>query len=87
MLHNQQLLQILYVRGFNVTYTVGATGTGLTYQWYKGVAPAGVPLVNGGLPNLSSISGATTSALTITNTALPMQVVIMLWFQEPVRHR
>jgi phosphatidylethanolamine-binding protein (PEBP) family uncharacterized protein len=49
--------------GFNVTYTVVATGAGLTYQWRK----AGVPLVNGGLPNLSSISGATTNALTITN--------------------
>lgn len=53
--------------GFNVTYTVTATGTGLTYQWYRGVSPTGVPLVNGGLPNLSSISGATTNALTITN--------------------
>ncbi len=53
--------------GFNVTYTVTATGTGLTYQWYRGVSPTGVPLVDGGLPNLSSISGATTNALTITN--------------------
>lgn len=49
--------------GFNVTYTVTATGTGLTYQWRRNT----VPLVDGGLPNLSSISGATTASLTITN--------------------
>jgi hypothetical protein len=49
--------------GFNVTYTVTATGTGLTYQWRRN----GANLVNGGLPNLSSISGATTNSVTITN--------------------
>jgi Secretion system C-terminal sorting domain len=49
--------------GFNVTYTVGATGTGLTYQWRRN----GVNLVNGGQINLSTISGATTNTLTITN--------------------
>ncbi len=49
--------------GSNVTYTVTATGTGLTYQWRRN----GVNLVNGGLINLSSISGATTNALTISN--------------------
>jgi Secretion system C-terminal sorting domain len=49
--------------GFNVTYTVTATGAGLTYQWRRN----GVNLVNGALINLSTISGATTNALTITN--------------------
>ena len=49
--------------GFNVTYSVTATGTGLTYQWRRN----GVNLVNGGLPNLSSISGATTNSVTISN--------------------
>ena len=52
--------------GFNVTYTVTATGTGLTYQWRRNT----VPLVDGGLPNLSSISGATTNSLTITNVGI-----------------
>ena len=41
----------------NVTYTVSATGSGLTYQWYLGSNP----VTNGG-----RISGATTSTLTIT---------------------
>lgn len=44
--------------GFNVTYTVAATGTGITYQWRRN----GVNLVNGG-----QISGATSNSLTITN--------------------
>ncbi|MGV3632399.1 MAG: immunoglobulin domain-containing protein [Bacteroidota bacterium] len=42
--------------GSSVTFTVAATGTGLTYQWRK----AGVNLADGG-----NISGATTSSLTI----------------------
>lgn len=46
--------------GFNVTYTVTATGTGLTYQWRKG----GVNLVNGG-----NIFGALTNTLLIANVA------------------
>jgi hypothetical protein len=49
--------------GFNVTFTVGATGAGLTYQWRRN----GVNLVDGGQINLSTISGATTNTLTITN--------------------
>jgi len=40
-----------------VSFSVSATGTGLTYQWKKG----GTVLVNGG-----TISGATTSTLSIT---------------------
>lgn len=47
--------------GFNVTYTVTATGTGLTYQWRQN----GVNLTNGLQANLSVISGATTNSLTI----------------------
>ncbi|HEY6063697.1 MAG TPA: T9SS type A sorting domain-containing protein, partial [Chitinophagaceae bacterium] len=49
--------------GFNVTYTVTATGAGLTYQWRRN----GVNLVDGPQINLSTISGATTNSLTITN--------------------
>jgi Secretion system C-terminal sorting domain len=49
--------------GFNVTYTVGATGTGLTYQWRRN----GVNLVEGPQLNLSTITGSTTNTLTITN--------------------
>ena len=44
--------------GFNVTYSVTATGTGITYQWRQGV----VNLVDN-----AQISGATTNSLTITN--------------------
>lgn len=44
--------------GFNVTYSVAATGTGLTYQWRRN----GVNLADGG-----QISGATSNTLTITN--------------------
>ncbi len=44
--------------GSNITLTALTTGDGLTYQWSKG----GVPLVNG-----AGISGATSSALTLTN--------------------
>ena len=44
--------------GFNVTYSVAATGTGLTYQWKQGAT---------NLVNNAQISGATTNTLTITN--------------------
>ncbi|PLW92938.1 MAG: hypothetical protein C0592_08275 [Marinilabiliales bacterium] len=44
--------------GDNVSFSVVAVGTGLTYQWYKDSSP----LSDGG-----SISGATTSTLNITN--------------------
>ncbi len=42
--------------GNSVSFSVTATGTGLTYQWYNGVSP----LANGG-----SVTGATTATLTI----------------------
>jgi subtilisin-like proprotein convertase family protein len=44
--------------GYNVTYTVTATGAGLTYQWRKD----GVNLANG-----PGISGVTTNTLTLTS--------------------
>jgi subtilisin-like proprotein convertase family protein len=44
--------------GNTATFTVTATGAGLTYQWMKN----GSPIANGG-----NISGATTTTLTITN--------------------
>lgn len=46
--------------GTSVSFMVGATGTGLTYKWYKGAT-----LLN----NLGAISGATTSTLTINPVA------------------
>ena len=45
--------------GSTVSFSVAATGTGLSYKWRKG----STDLVDGG-----NISGATTSTLTITNT-------------------
>jgi hypothetical protein len=44
--------------GSTATFSASATGSGLTYQWQKG----GVNLVNGG-----TISGATSSSLSLTN--------------------
>ncbi len=48
--------------GFTVSYTVGATGAGLTYQWQFNNGGGFVNLVNGGF-----ISGATSPTLTIAN--------------------
>jgi hypothetical protein len=45
--------------GFSVSFSVTATGTGLTYQWRKG----NTPLSNGG-----NISGVNSATLTISNT-------------------
>ncbi|WP_293890079.1 PKD-like domain-containing protein [Flavobacterium sp.] len=42
--------------GSSATFSVAATGTGLSYQWYKGAIA---------LTNVGSISGATSAALTI----------------------
>ena len=47
-----------FCTGSTATFTIAATGTGLTYQWYKGA----VLLVDGG-----SISGATSSTLSISS--------------------
>lgn len=47
--------------GFNVVYSVAATGTGLTYQWRKN----GVNLVNGVQASGSLVSGATTNSVTL----------------------
>jgi len=48
--------------GFTVSYSVTATGTGLTYQWQYNPGSGFVNLVNGGF-----ISGATSTTLTIAN--------------------
>ncbi|MFN8416163.1 MAG: immunoglobulin domain-containing protein [Cytophagaceae bacterium] len=47
--------------GANITLTMAATGSGLTYQWQKG----GVNISNGG-----NIAGATTTSLTITSAVV-----------------
>lgn len=47
--------------GDTAAFSVSATGSGLTYQWYRG----GSPLSNGG-----TISGATSQTLTITNAGI-----------------
>ncbi|MBL0271713.1 MAG: hypothetical protein IPQ06_01245 [Chitinophagaceae bacterium] len=46
--------------GFNVVYTVGATGAGLTYQWRRN----GVNLIDAGF-----VSGATTNTLTLSTVS------------------
>lgn len=48
--------------GDDTTLTVGATGTGLSYQWYIHNGTAFVPLSNGGV-----YSGVTTASLGISN--------------------
>jgi subtilisin-like proprotein convertase family protein len=55
--------------GFNVTYTVGATGAGLTYQWQIST-DNGTTFTN--LANSGTYSGVTTSSLVITNVAISM---------------
>lgn len=55
--------------GFNVTYTVGATGTGLTYQWQLST-DNGITFNN--IINNPPYTGATTSSLTITNVTTAM---------------
>lgn len=52
--------------GFNVTYTVGATGAGLIYQWQIST-DNGVTYSN--LVNNATYSGVTTNTLAITNVA------------------
>ena len=52
--------------GFNVTYTVGATGAGLIYQWQVST-DNGVTYSN--LVNNATYSGVTTNTLVITNVA------------------
>lgn len=47
--------------GDNASYTVGATGTGLTYKWYRYNGSSYVQINNGGI-----YSGATTNKLNIT---------------------
>jgi gliding motility-associated-like protein len=47
--------------GSSVSFSVNASGSGLTYQWMNGL----VPVINGG-----SISGATTATLTINPVSL-----------------
>jgi gliding motility-associated-like protein len=54
---NDQPIDVTLCEGGTAIYSVTASGTGLTYQWRRGV----VDLVDGG-----NISGATTSTLTIT---------------------
>ena len=46
--------------GTSVSFTVVATGTNITYQWYQGLIP---------ISNSATISGATTATLTINPSA------------------
>ncbi len=55
--------------GFNVTYTVGATGTGLTYQWQIST-DNGTTYSN--LANNANYSGVTTSSLTVSAVTTAM---------------
>ncbi|WP_156123762.1 S-layer family protein, partial [Flavihumibacter sp. ZG627] len=51
--------------GFPADFTVVATGTGLTYQWYKGTAPGGTAVTNS-----ANITGAQTANLHFNQVAL-----------------
>jgi len=53
--------------GNNTTFSVVATGTTLTYQWYVNAGAGFVAVVNGGV-----YSGATTATLTITGATAAM---------------
>ena len=54
--------------GSTATFTVSATGTGITYQWLEKVgAGAFAPITNGGI-----YSGATTATLTLTGITTAM---------------
>lgn len=55
--------------GFNVTYTVGATGAGLTYQWQVST-DGGTTYTN--LVNNPPYTGVTTASLVITNVTTAM---------------
>lgn len=57
----QPAISQTYCTGSNVSISVNASGTGLTYQWFKGSNP----LTDGG-----SISGANTNTLTINNASV-----------------
>lgn len=50
-----------FCTGSTATFSLIASGTGLSYQWYKGL----VPLADGG-----NISGATSATLTLTSLSL-----------------
>ncbi|MBK7887705.1 MAG: T9SS type A sorting domain-containing protein [Bacteroidetes bacterium] len=53
--------------GVSATFILGATGSGLTYQWQYGVNTSSfINLINGGT---NSISGSNSSALVIGNTS------------------
>lgn len=53
--------------GSTVTYSVAATGTGITYQWRRN----GVALVNGLQLHGTTVAGATTNTLTLTIVSAP----------------
>ena len=58
--------------GDAVDFTVAAVGTGLTYQWYKGVAPGGTAITNG-----ANISGAMSATLHFNSVSLSRRWIIL----------
>jgi len=67
---SQPTSSITICSGDNASYTVGATGTGLSYKWYRYNGTAYVQINNGGV-----YSGATTSTLNITGMTAPTTTV------------
>jgi len=59
----QQPVSIERGVGGSGTFTVLATGTGLTYQWFKSVGGSDVPLTN----SINRVSGAQTESLTLSS--------------------
>lgn len=58
----------------NFSLTVGATGTGISYRWYRNVNGVWTALTNGGI-----YSGVTTSTLNVTNITAPTTTLTFIY--------
>lgn len=58
----------------NFSLSVGATGTGISYRWYRNVNGVWTALTNGGI-----YSGVTTSTLNVTNITAPTTTLTFIY--------
>ncbi|MCB9046985.1 MAG: T9SS type A sorting domain-containing protein [Chitinophagales bacterium] len=61
--------------GGNASFTVGATGTGASYKWYRSTGTGYVQVTNGGI-----YSGATTSTLNINGMTAPTSTITTAYY-------